>query len=376
MATLCRQLGSDPEPGLVTTRTQGRILDAISGLPVEVSTGAGLSSVVAVIRGAHPGGAALLRAGTDAIVTAGAGDLDWRGVDAAALVGAAMVLAERRDELSGDVVLAWQPGSHGYGGASRMLAEGLLNASGRPVDAGYALRALPGLPHGMVAVRSGPMFAAADQLRVTIRDTGTGTTRPVTVACQLATMLDRTQFGELTAVTVEGVATTGPYADTATVTATARTRHVTTQTRVRDAVRRLATGYAIAHGMGATVQLMARQPATVNHPTEVARLTQAVTEMYGRERLVELNNPVALSDDFGDVLDAVPGALALVLGAIPESDQDGGMALLPFAAALLASLAVRQLFAGRVTPVTMRRRVRHRAHLSVVPGPSHRPLWR
>ncbi|HEX6074175.1 MAG TPA: M20/M25/M40 family metallo-hydrolase [Micromonosporaceae bacterium] len=373
MATLRRQFGTDPETGLVTTRTQGRILDAISGLPAEVSTGVGLSSVVAVIRGAHPGGVALLRADTDVIAATTAGHPGGYGVPAAALVGTARLLAERRHELSGDVVLAWQPGSAGHGGAARMLAEGLLDVAGRPVDAAYALRTLPGLPRGVVAVRSGPMLASADRLQVTIRDSGQGggPARPVTVACQLAAALDRAHLGDRVTLTVDQISASGRNLDSATVVATVRTHHAAARSGAHEAVGRLVGGYATAHGMHAAIQWHITHPVTVNDAAEVAWIHRTVTEMYGRERLVQLRSPVALSDDFGYVLDAVPGALVLLLGAIPESDSDD-MTLLPTAAALLAGLAIRRLAASRVTPPGVRR-TRHRAAPTVLAVPPSLP---
>ena len=53
----------------------------------------------------------------------------------AALVGAAHILSARREELAGDVVLMFQPGEEGPGGAEPMVAEGLLDVAGRRVQA-------------------------------------------------------------------------------------------------------------------------------------------------------------------------------------------------------------------------------------------------
>ena len=91
----------------------------------------------------------------------------------AGLVGAARLLLERRDELAGDVVLMFQPGEEGPGGAEPMIAEGLLDAAGRPVDAAYALHvASSEYPLGQWFGRPGPVYAAADEVRVRVVGVG------------------------------------------------------------------------------------------------------------------------------------------------------------------------------------------------------------
>src|ERR1700733_13468325 len=57
----------EPEIGLDLPKTQAKVLDALAGLPLEISTGRGLSSVTAVLRGARPGPVVLLRGDMDAL---------------------------------------------------------------------------------------------------------------------------------------------------------------------------------------------------------------------------------------------------------------------------------------------------------------------
>ena len=59
-----------PETGLELPETQRRILEALDGLPLEITAGEGLSSVVAVLRGSRPGPTVLLRADMDALPVA------------------------------------------------------------------------------------------------------------------------------------------------------------------------------------------------------------------------------------------------------------------------------------------------------------------
>ncbi|MFC7484806.1 M20 family metallopeptidase [Luedemannella flava] len=122
------------------------MVEALAGLPVEIHTGRGLSSIVAVLRGGRPTGsdrpAILLRADMDALPIDEKTDLPYASTEAgkmhacghdlhtAMLIGAARLLAERRGELSGDVVFMFQPGEEGDAGARHMIEEGVLDAAG------------------------------------------------------------------------------------------------------------------------------------------------------------------------------------------------------------------------------------------------------
>src|SRR4051794_41906413 len=181
-------LPCDLRDGLQLPPTQERVLEALQALPLEVSTGQGLSSVTAVLRGNAANGdgrrTVLLRGDMDALPVAERTGLDFAAAGAtmhacghdlhtAMLVGAAHVLAAQRDTLAGDVVFMFQPGEEGYDGARHMVDEGVLTAAGRQVDAALALHVTSGMvPRGTFATRPGPVMAAADVLRVTVLGAG------------------------------------------------------------------------------------------------------------------------------------------------------------------------------------------------------------
>src|SRR6476661_8450511 len=188
---LRRQLHRYPELGLDLPRTQETVLDALAGLPLELTTGTSTSSVVGVLRGERPGPTYLLRADMDALPVpedtglAFASEIPGRmhacGHDThvAMLVGAARLLAERRDELAGQVVFMLQPGEEGFHGARYMLEEGLLDVVPEaPVSGAFALHVSSTLESGCVSVRPGPMMAAADQWRMVVRGRGGHASEP------------------------------------------------------------------------------------------------------------------------------------------------------------------------------------------------------
>jgi len=67
IAELRHAIHSEPEIGLDLPKTQRKVLDALAGLPLEVSTGKAVSSVTAVLRGGRPGPVVLLRGDMDAL---------------------------------------------------------------------------------------------------------------------------------------------------------------------------------------------------------------------------------------------------------------------------------------------------------------------
>ena len=103
-----RDIHQHPELGLDNPRTQEKILDALADLPLNISTGEGLTSVVADLDGANDGPTILLRADTDALpmtedsnesfCSLDPGKAHACGHDAhtAMLVGAARLLSQRR----------------------------------------------------------------------------------------------------------------------------------------------------------------------------------------------------------------------------------------------------------------------------------------
>ena len=387
LVALRRELHRIPEIGNDLPLTQQVVLRALDGLDLEVTTGTGLSSVVAVLRGGAAGPDApvvLLRGDMDALpvtedvvadyVSEHAGVMHACGHDlhVAALVGAARLLHERRAELAGDVVLMFQPGEEGPGGAEPMIAEGLLDAAGRPIDAAYSLHvASSEYPKGQWFGRPGPLFAAADEARVRVIGVGGHGSSPhrakdpIPVACEIVLALQAMMtrgFDVFDPVVVTGGRIAGGtkeniIPDTAELNATVRSLSAASRAKVQADIERLATGIAAAHGLTAEVDYRLGYPVTVNDVSEYARAVGAVTDLFGADRFTEMAEPELGSEDMSFVLDRVPGAY-LLLSACPVADHDKAPdnhspraafddAVLPDAAAWLAEVTVRRLAAGR-----------------------------
>ncbi|ROT25688.1 M20 family metallopeptidase [Micromonospora sp. HM5-17] len=380
LVALRRELHQIPEQGLDLPRTQERVLAALATLPLEVTTGTRLSSVTAVLRGGRPGPVVLLRGDMDALPVTEETGLEFRSrhpgvmhacghdLHTAGLVGAARLLAARRAELAGDVVFMFQPGEEGYDGAGHMIAEGVLEAAGRPVAAAYGLHVLSSiLDRGVFASRPGPLMAASAGLFVRVVGAGGHGSRPesaldpVPAACEMVTAL-QTMLTRRFSTFEPVVITVGTFhagtrrniiPDDATFEATVRTFDPVVSEQVGAYAVRLCEQIAAAHGLRAEARYEAEYPATVNDAAEHEFVAATVREVFGEARFTQLPHPMTGSEDFSRILDRVPGAFVF-LGACAGDDPETAPAnhspraayddsVLADGAALLAELAIRRL---------------------------------
>ncbi|HEX6425570.1 MAG TPA: M20 family metallopeptidase [Acidimicrobiales bacterium] len=344
VVSLRRDLHGRPELGLDLPRTQARVLDALDGLPLAVTTGERQSSIVADLDGDRPGPTVLLRGDMDALPMPEDTGLDYAsevdgamhacGHDAhtAMLAGVARLLAGRRSELAGRVRFLFQPGEEGHGGAAVALREGLLDASdgAEPVSWAFAVHQSPSFPTGMVATRPGPLLASADEVFVTVRGRGGHASMPhlandpVPVACEVVQALqtwvtrrvDVFQPAVVTVGRIRAGTTTNVIPETGRLDGTIRTVSPRVRAEAHAAVRRIAEHVAAAHDMTAEVEIRDGYPVTVNDGTAADDVLATARWLVGDELSLALPSPVMGAEDFSYILDRVPGAMAF-LGTRP-----------------------------------------------------------
>jgi hippurate hydrolase len=246
----------------------------------------------------------------------------------AMLLGAARLLAERRDQLAGQVVLMLQPGEEGHHGARYMLDEGLLDAvPGAPVSGAFALHISASFASGTINVRPGPMMAAADHFRVTLQGAGGHastphvTADPVPVAAEIVLALQsmvtrRVDVFDPAVVTVGHISagtTNNIIPATAFLEGTIRTLSAE---RRADVVARVPERVADAHELVAEFERVEGYPVTVNDAVVAGQVEAAATGLLGADAFAPMADPLMGAEDFSYVLEQVPGAMAF-LGACP-----------------------------------------------------------
>jgi amidohydrolase len=381
LAELRRSIHAEPEIGLDLPLTQRKVLDALAGLPLEISTGTTLTSVTAVLRGGKPGKTVLLRGDMDALPVTERTGLEYASridgtmhacghdLHTAMLAGAARLLAARQAELAGNVIFMFQPGEEGPGGGRIMVEEGVLDAAGERPVAAYALHVASGLlPFGLCASRPGTIMAAADTLHVTVHGRGGHGSQPhraadpIPAACEivlaLQTMVTR-RFDVfdpvvITVGTFHAGTTDNVIGDDAHFIATVRSFSPEARAAVQEAAPRLVTDIATAHGLTASVEFRDGYPVTVNHQGEMEFTAATINDVLGAGRYLAAPNPLTGSEDFSYVLEQVPGAFVM-LGACPPGTNPETApfnhsaeavfddSVLPDGTALYAELALRRL---------------------------------
>jgi amidohydrolase len=141
------------------------------------------TGVWAMIEGAKPGKTVGLRADLDALpieeqstksyVSQNKGVMHACGHDVhtACLLGAAKILTQLKDQLSGNIKLIFQPGEEKLPvGSSLLIKEGIL--SNPPVDFMIGQHVMPLIKTGNVGFRKGLYMASTDEIYITITGKG------------------------------------------------------------------------------------------------------------------------------------------------------------------------------------------------------------
>lgn len=346
VVALRRRLHENPELGLVLPDTQKAVLEALAPFDLELATGGSTSAVVATLRGARPGGTLLLRADMDALpmpehtglpfASRHEGRMHACGHDAhvAMLVGAAGLLARRRDQLAGTVKLLFQPGEEGHGGARILVEdEGVLDTA-PAVDAAFAIHVDSTLPPGRVALRPGPILASGDVLSIDLEGRGGHASMPhhavdpIPVACEIVLALQtlvtrRIDAFDPVVITITRLSagtTSNVIPATANLLGTIRSVSERARAAAHEGVRRVAEGIGAAHDVAVKVHVLPGYPVTVNEPrfTDFAR--GVTSELLGERAVADLPAPVMGAEDFSYVLQRVPGAIVF-LGVRPPGER-------------------------------------------------------
>lgn len=339
-----------PEVGLQLPKTQAMILEALDGLPLEITLGETVTSVVAVLRGevATQGKrpVVLLRADMDALpveertgleYAADTGTMHACGHDLhmAMLVGAAHELCARRDRLAGDVVFMFQPGEEGVDGARYMLEEGLLDVAGSRPDWVYAIHVWAALdPHGTFSTKPGTVMASSDVAKVRVVGRGGHGSTPhaaadpvpalAEITTALNTMVTRRFDVQNPVVVTVGLLQAGTIANVipedGRLEATLRTFDTDVRAKLLATIPEVVSGIAAAHGVTGETEIVEQYPVTVNDPAEADVVAAAVTDLFGADRHLRWEKPLAGAEDFSRLLLEAPGCFIGLSACPPELD--------------------------------------------------------
>lgn len=365
-----RDFHRHPEVAFHEERTSSVIKGHLEGLGLPVMTLAG-TGLRADLMGEGEGPTVALRADIDALPIQEQGDKDYISQNPGAahccahdghmavVLGAAKVLSGMKDSLKGNVVFLFQPAEElPPGGAIGMVEEGALEG----VDGIFGLHFWQPLPTGKVGAVKGPMMAAADNFRISVKGrAGHGsmphqTVDSILTAAQLVVNLqsiisrnlDPLKPGVVSFGTVQGGTVYNIIPEEVKLTGTVRSFDTEVQTLARDRLREITQKTCEAFGAQGEMEYEPGYPPLVNPPEMVDFALDVAARTLGDDRIVEID-PVMGGEDFAYFLQKIPGAF-LFFGMgdgqsfphhHPGFDMDEKA--LPQAALLLTALALEFL---------------------------------
>lgn len=314
-----------PELGNGEYRTAETVERVLRSLGIETERILG-TAVIGRLVGGRPGPTAALRADMDALPlteetgapfaseTPGIMHACGHDVHMTAALGAAMLLAARRETLPGRVVFLFQPDEEGRGGAARMIDAGALDG----VDAVFGAHVSPALPAGTVGVRYGKFYASSDVFGVTLTGRSAhGAEREKGVDALLAAsalvpalialperLTDRAVLtvGTLSAGTADNI-----VPGTAHMRGIVRTLGPDARAAMRRMIEDTVRDTAGRCGVRADLDLRESYPGIVNHDGMTALAQEAASALLGGGRVRVLDEPTMTTEDFGFFLMERPG---------------------------------------------------------------------
>ena len=180
----------NPELSMMEFETSKRLASELEALGYEVSTGIATTGVVAIMRNGE-GPLVMMRADMDGLpvkeksglpYASTAMQVDWEGnnvstmhacghdVHITSLVGTARIMAERKSDWSGTLMLVGQPAEERISGAKAMRDAGIWETFGTP-DYALAFHVTSTVPTGMIVADPAP-YSGADTVDIIIKGVG------------------------------------------------------------------------------------------------------------------------------------------------------------------------------------------------------------
>ena len=175
---------ANPELSFEEKETSSFVISKLDEIGIEYKTGFAEHGILGIIKGEKGGGKTIaLRADMDALPLIENNNLVYKSLNkgkmhacghdihTSCLLGAAKILNSLKSELSGTILLIFQPGEERIpGGASLMMADGLFEEYTPDLIIGQHV--YPELPAGEVGFRKGKYMASSDEIYITLKGKG------------------------------------------------------------------------------------------------------------------------------------------------------------------------------------------------------------
>lgn len=337
-----RLLHENPELSQQEHKTTALIRSWLNTLGIEIVPFDVPTGVVGVLRCAKPGRTVGIRADIDALpvsedpcnpycsTVAGCMHACGHDMHASFLLGTAMALAARREELCGTFVFIFQPAEENITGAHALIEAGLLNRFS--FDAIIGGHVFPMLPLGQVTIQSGPVMAAKDSFRIVVHGKGGHGAAPHTahdpiaasaaIYSSLQCLSSRERNPKIPSVisvcSVQGGNTDNIIPSEVTMLGSMRNISSAQCTLMKHRLQE--TAALVARGMGCTAEVIfsGSVPVLNNSVTVSEVLRPVVSALLGSENVVEIPCEM-ISEDFSFYAEAVPSCFCFIGTTAPDT---------------------------------------------------------
>ncbi len=357
LVELYQDLHANPELSFQEHETAAKLAERARALGFTVTEGVGRTGVVAVMENGE-GPTVMLRADMDGLpvieqtglpfastrtavpasgVETGVMHACGHDTHMAAWIGAAQLLAERKDQWSGTLVMILQPAEETGEGALAMLEDGLFERFPKP-DYVLAFHDAAGAPAGFIGYSKGFALANVDSVDVVVPGIGGHgayphtTIDPVVIGSAIVMRLQTLVSREISPLD-PAVVTVGSFragskhniiSDEARLQITVRSYTDEVRASLLEGIERIARGEAIAAGMPddklptVTVQ-DPYTPSTYNSPEFTEQVMAGLSERF-EGRVMETPSVMG-GEDFGQFYRADPEnvqSLIFWVGGVPQ----------------------------------------------------------
>lgn len=343
-----RHLHQYPELSFQEKETSAYLTAQLEAMGCAVQTGVGGYGLKVVI-GGKPGRTVALRGDMDALPIQEETGLPYASshpgvmhacghdVHTATLLATASALKQVEADLSGQVVLLFQPGEEvNPGGASLMIRDGALQNP--MVDAIFGLHVSTGETVGSMGFCAGPVNAAPDEFDVTIIGRGGHgaaphlAVDPVMIAAQVLTLLQQIvarnvspfERAVITVGSIHGGTARNVIPDEVTFKGTVRTASAAVRDLMEERIGQLVRGVCEAGGATYKLHYDRGYPVLVNDQEATALAREAAEAVLGPDNLLT-TTPTMGGEDFAYFAEQVPGSFARLGASAPGAVNPAGV---------------------------------------------------
>lgn len=336
LQTVRRELHKNAEISRQEKKTAEIIINELKKIGTfEIKTNIAGYGIIADLKGAKPGKIIALRADMDALQMHEDVDVPWKSLDENVMhacghdnhmtmvLGAAYLLSKMKDDLCGNVRFIFQPAEElsPHGGAKGMIAEGALDG----VDAVFAMHVWPDLELGKIGIKQGPMMAASDHFRISLKGKPSHAAKPnegidavvagAEVINSIQTIVSRNADPTKPIVITVGKMNAGTryniIAGECELEGTCRTFNPEIRDLAEKRLGEVVEGVSKTTGCTGTLNYERGYMAVNNDAKMTEYMKQEIVKLFGDEAVVEVEAAMT-AEDFSFYLDKKPGGFAWI----------------------------------------------------------------